>query len=232
MRKYILLIASASMLCISACSTIRQITPLDQGEQRVGLAVGGPLFTDLGVPIPVPEISLDYAYGVTDDITLGAALHVTPAVFGLCGVGEAFGTVGVLDQAGFIPAVSVGLDTVLLSDFTTSFFVLPEASATASWKLADFISIYAGAAMMVNFYPKTAGLSWDNAPIPGVPMALLPSFPVGVQLNFGPIQLAAETRLLMPFSSNGNLILHYVGMADYGAIGVYLSASFRFGGTK
>ena len=75
-RRARVLLAMA-LLMLAGCSTIRQVTPLEQGVHRVG----GPVFTNLGVPIPIPMLSVDYAYGVTDWLTMGAAVHVTPIVF-------------------------------------------------------------------------------------------------------------------------------------------------------
>ena len=147
-------------------------------------------------------------------------------------MGELFATYGILRQSGFIPSVVVGLDTILLSDFTTSFFALPELNAVASWKVTDFLALYGGAAVMVNFYPKTAGLPTDGAVAPGVAIGLLPSFPIGAQLLLGRFQVTAEARLVRPFTSNRNIILHYIGLGDNGAIGVYLSVSYILGGSK
>jgi hypothetical protein len=232
MQKLLCALGLAALLAASGCSTIRQATPLEHGEHRLGVQVGGPLFTDIGVPLPVPLLSLDYGYGVTDSFTAGAALHVTPLLFGLAGMGDVYCAYGLLVQDGFIPSLTTGLDTILLCDFQTSFFAFPELSLTASWKITDFLRVYGGAAAMVNFYPKAAGLPMDGALLPGLPMGLLPSFPVGLQLTLGRLQLSAESRLLRPFTSNRNLILHYIGLGDYGAIGVYLSASYVLGGAK
>jgi hypothetical protein len=225
-------LAAACILCLAGCSTLRQITPLDKGEQRIGVEVGGPLITSLGFPMLIPMISVDYAYGITDSFTAGAAVHVTPLIFGLEGMGEVFATCGLVRQAGLIPSVSAGLDTILLSDFTTSFYALPELNAIVSWKVANALSLYSGAAVMVNFYPKTAGLPMDNAIAPGVPIGLVPSFPLGMQLTLGRFQLSAESRIIEPFTDNKGLVLSYVGLGDHGAIGVYLSASYLLGGSQ
>jgi len=221
-----------AVVILAGCSTIRQVTPLAKGEHRLGLGVGGPLFTNLGAPIPMPMLSVDYAYGITDRLTAGAAVHVTPIIFNLCGMGEVFATYGLMTQSGLIPAISVGVDTLLLSDFSTSFFAFPQVNAIASWRLNSVLSLYAGADVIVNFYPKTAGLPMDGEIAPGVPVGLLPSFPLGVQLSFGRFQLSAEARLIQPFSVSKYLIVHYVGLGGYGAVGVYVSASYLLGGSR
>ena len=206
------------------CSTVRQVRPLEPGDHSVAMSVGGPLFSDLGFPIPVPVISVDYQYGLLDGLSVGGAFHITPVFFGLFGMIETNVTVGLMDQTGFLPATSLHVNCILLSDFSTSWLVFPELGIVPSWNLTDEILLYVGATALVNLYPKTSGLPKDSY--------VIPSFLVGSQLGFGNLAVTAECRLSNPFASNADRGVHFMGIGAFGAFAPYVSVSYTFGGER
>ena len=118
MKKYRICIPVIILaVLLSACSTIRHVEPMDQGEHRAGLSLGGPLFDNLGFPIPIPNIAVDYQYGLLDNFSLGGAVYITPLIFNLFGMIELDVAYTVFRQNGAVPNIVVGGTFYFLSDF-------------------------------------------------------------------------------------------------------------------
>ncbi len=220
-------LTTAVLLIISlmaGCSTMRQVKPLALGEHKASLSLGGPLFDSLGVPIPIPVISVDYQYGLTPDLTVGGAFHITPLLFKLFGMWELDALYGLLRQNGAIPGVSLFLNGIFYSDFSTSFFALPEIGAIPYWDLSKNIRIYTGLSALINLYPKTAGLPHDAYVIP----VLL----LGTEFVLGHFEITVECKYIHPGAPNLGKAIHFVGLGDYGSLAPYLAFSYRFGGEK
>lgn len=66
-----------------SCATSRYIKPLHKGEQQVSASLGGPLIGYSGVVIPVPNTSLNYGRGVTDNFTAFGSLYTTSLAYGV-----------------------------------------------------------------------------------------------------------------------------------------------------
>ena len=66
----------------SACTTSRALRPVGAKQWQGGGSVGGPVFTNLGAPIPTPLLNVYGRYGLTEKATLHvvhracAAAHV------------------------------------------------------------------------------------------------------------------------------------------------------------
>ncbi len=209
---------------MTGCSSLRQVRPLELGEHKVSLDLGGALFDNLGIPLPMPLVSVDYQYGLTRDITVGGAVHITPIIFGLIGMIELNSLYGVLYQKGAVPGVSLHLNALLMYDFAGSFTALPELGAVAYWDLSQKVRVYTGVSTLVDFYPKTADLPKDNT--------LIPSIIIGSEFIFDRFDITVEVRYVHPGGSNTGKAVSFVGLGDQGAIAPYLGFSYRFGGAK
>lgn len=224
------LVGIVILLSLTACSSIRHVKPLDPGEHRVGVSVGGPLFDSLGFPIPIPLLSVDYQYGLTRNLSIGGAYYITPLLFyhrsptfenissHMLEVDAAFCPI---EQNGAIPWIMVHSSNFFITDFT-EFLFLPELGVTAAWDIGSVITLYTGATVMFNLFPKTAGLSDSQV--------VLPSFPVGLLIALGNASIGAEVRLGNPFGSTEKRVIHFLGIADQGAFAPFLTFSYAFGG--
>ena len=174
-----------------SCSTVRQVEPLSINEHELSLSAGGPLFANLGPPIPVPMVSLSYQYGLTDAVSVGGSVQLTPAVFGLFGFVELNSTLGIIKQWNLLPSLSASVNLHMMSNFE-SFFLFPEIALVPSWRLNQHILLYIGGGGMLNLYPQKAG---------GIEREYLfiPDFFTGVLLTFGQWDFSAELKLLQPF---------------------------------
>lgn len=71
----------------TGCSTLPGARPLSPGEHEVGLTFGGPLFRNIGAPIPMPMANLQARHGLAEladrPLELNYGLNLTPIAFGV-----------------------------------------------------------------------------------------------------------------------------------------------------
>lgn len=67
--------------CLYSCAPSRYVRPLEKKQQVASLSFGGPLIKFSGAPVPLPFITAGYGYGLQQNITVFANLHVTSLLF-------------------------------------------------------------------------------------------------------------------------------------------------------
>jgi len=156
-RKIILIIVAVFSL---ACGALNNARPLDKGQHRVGATFGGPVLTQLGPPIPVPNLIIEGKSGLSP--LRGKPLDVN---YGLNSTALAFGTIGVhagvsqlmLEQKGWIPSVAVTERVHLYNNFldttkpkeTRKAYLLNQIDLTLGWDVQRHIA-YAGLANYID----------------------------------------------------------------------------------
>lgn len=210
-------------LVLASCATIHSVRPLSQGERQLDASLGGPLVTNLGVPMPIPLVSVNYLYGLTNDVSVGGTAYVTDALFGTGHI-EANGIVGLFNQKGAVPALSLEANLHAITDFRTSVQFFPELNLTPSWELGDFL-LYGGAGAMFNLYPDMADGTKRR-------YLAIPDFYLGASWIWSNWLFTAELKYLNPFQRSYPAAPGYVGIGEWGALAPFLQASFRFGGGK
>ena len=137
-----------------ACGTMNAARPLDAGHHQVGVTFGGPFTTQLGPPIPVPNIVVEGRSGLDPlgalPIDINYGLNVTPLLFGVTGLHTGV-SVHPLAQHGARPALSFTERVLLYNNLldsrkpadTRTVWALNELDATASWALGHHL-VYAG----------------------------------------------------------------------------------------
>lgn len=149
------------LITLSACGSLHNARPLDQGEQKIGVTMGGVVLTQLGPPIPLPNMVLEGQTGIKP-----LASRATDLNYGMNLTGLAFGTVGMhvgaghllFEQKGARPSLSVmervhfynnWLDTTKDSSVRTG-YLLNQIDLTAAWDInrhlgyigiADYIDV-------------------------------------------------------------------------------------------
>lgn len=78
--------ALSAALLASACSATHIVRPLPRGTTALTASFGGPYVPSSVPTVVVPYLTLGVQRGVTDDLTLGGALHATMAAFGVAGL--------------------------------------------------------------------------------------------------------------------------------------------------
>jgi len=201
------------LLLCAGCSATRSVRPVGEGRLGTALSVGGPLFVNLGPPLPVPIPVLSARYGVTarTDVDVGILLPLVPTL-GL----DAGASTLVVPPSGWRPAVMAGARATLLGALPglRSPHVLLEAHGTASWSPAPRLLAYTGADALFD---------------PGS-MRLHPTALVGLSFAapLGGLSLSAEARWLAMATSSRALSMRYGSLGGQGALGVVIALGYTF----
>lgn len=216
-----LVVLALAGLASAGCSTTRSVRPVGEGRFGGGLSVGGPVFTNLGAPIPTPLVSVFGRYGVgpKTDVDVGLHLPVIRSVGLDVGASHL-----VLEPAGFVPAVMVGgrlyfygnvaALTGPRTDGGTFGFaprVYEEVQATASWEPTPQVLLWAG----LNVFAQVETASFRPSLLAGLEFKPIPEFGVALELK------------QMSFLENQQFaVVDFIGPGNFGAFAVMLG--FRY----
>lgn len=224
----LLVAAACCALLAGGCSATRGVRPVGEGRWEAGLSIGGPVFTNLGVPIPAPLVSGYGRYGLGERTDLDFGLHLP--ITGAAGLDIGASHL-LLEQDGWRPALMGGGrllawgNVLALSGakdadgraYDLDFRLFEQLYANASWALGEHVLVWAGLDMFAQIeaaivHPSlVAGVQWR---------------PVDL---FG---LTLEAKHLGFFTNQRFAVVEYAGPYDFGAFAVQLGLSFRFGGDK
>lgn len=207
----------------------RNVRPVGAGNTAVGASVGGPIFSNLGPPMPVPLVAVYGRHGLDAKTDVDVGLHLPVArAFGI----DAGAARLLRDQDGAIPAFMAGgrvylfansLPLVRRQDPTTNqpygfeprFY--EELYGTCSWQVQPTILGWAGlsafaqiekAAMHPTVY---AGAAWQASPT----------------WSFG-----VEAKWMAFLTNQRNLVIDYRGINSRGALALQLGAAYTFKGAE
>lgn len=213
-------------LCTCACSVTRSVRPVGEGKTEVGLSVGGPIFTNLGPPIPAPLTAIYGRHGLNEKTDVDVGLHVPVAG----AIGLDAGAARLLRaQDGGIPAVMAGGRLLLFANalwltgrdnpngggYASDIRLFEEAYAHASWAVGEKVLLWAGADLFMQLEDGIvrptllAGGEWR---------------PVK---RFG---IALEARQMAFTTDQRFAAVDFVGPADLGAFAVQLGFRFHLQG--
>ena len=199
---------AALLLLVTGCGLTTQVRPTPKGTLVAELSVGGPAAV-VGAPIPLPLSALGVAWGVLDRADLSVHTHLTTLaaakLFGL-DVGTA---VAALQQAGAVPALTIGTRLYLFTDFATGTLGFYEASLAASWDVGRFRPFVAVATQL-----DTQALAFDVAPA------------LGTEIRFGRFTLVAELKWYAPNRNARFSSVPWLSPFGRGAIGLVLGGRY------
>ena len=201
---------------------------MEPGQHRVGATFGGPFTTNLGPPIPIPNIILEARSGLEPiagkPVDINYGLNATAIAFGLMGV-HVGGSVHLLENQNWRPGLSFTERLHLYNNFldfskpaeTRMLWGLNEFDITASWSVGNH-RLYIGGSDILDLSD---------------PELLIAPF-AGVELNSGgngpTFQL--ETRVLGANFSPEIWDLTWLTVGEepgYGLISITASASWVLG---
>ena len=195
------------------CSATRSVRPVGEGRLGTAMSVGGPLFVNLGPPLPVPIPVVSARYGVTarTDVDVGLLLPIVPTL----GLDVGASTL-VVQPRRWRPAVMAGGRATWLGVVPGMRHphVLLEAHGTASWVATTHLLAYTGADVLVD--PISA--RWHPSALVGLSFAV----------PLGGLSLSAEARWLAITTSSRALSMRYGSLANQGAIGVVIALGYTF----
>lgn len=142
-RPWLLLVA------LVACAPRAPARTLGRGHAEVATSVGGPLFGDLGITIPLPMASVGGRYGVGDRLDVIGHAQVAAAAYGVAG-----GDLGVTYQLYRATSVAVAA-TARASVFTdgSATRIYPEAAIVGDRRWGNRWSLIYGVTTLVQPSP-------------------------------------------------------------------------------
>ncbi len=216
-----------SILFLASCAPSRLVEPLKMNENSATISVGGPMFKNLGAPIPMPLASISYGRGLTKRISSIASIHVTSAIYKNLHF-ELGGLIGIRSYQKYTNKYLPGVSTTLLLNSASSLRggiskVWPQIDLNAYWKvMAREDLLYVGICNWIELQNVRA----HGEPQPN---AWLVSPQIGYRYGFGRYTANLELKLIAPNIRNDQLAIEYLSATGKtGALGVYLGVSRKF----
>ena len=215
------------LLCMVtlSCSSFRQVRPLEKGESRISLSVGGP-FTKAGnLYIPIPLVSLGYNFGLAEKLDVEVGTNFLALLYGIAHV-DAGVNWRPLRPKHHVPGLIISPRMFLMTDFGPwNTRLYPDLGCTAYWEIRQYRYVYCG---LENFFePDTKRAdgniqqnNWLIAPY------------AGISLGNKVWQFQFEAKLYTPNLPNDLHTAKNIGIGDYGIIGVFLGVSRSLGGAR
>jgi hypothetical protein len=143
MRPIILTTLFFSCIVSFGCSATVPIRTLAPGEHSLSVSLGGPMI-ELGSTIPVPYISTGYYAGATDELTIGANLHLIPVA--LRDIVVDASAIYRLHKQSDIPEITASLQIGLLSDLRSAknLRCIPTIGINASQEIGSRLICFLG----------------------------------------------------------------------------------------
>jgi hypothetical protein len=153
------LLVTLAMLFLS-CTATRQVRTIGKGNKGVEITLGGPFFTNLGPPLPMPNLFLGGRYGILQDLDIAVHYNLTAPIIpgipldlitGLYWVPIQPGIRAQKDSPdkGWGAGGSFTLQWV--TDFQSGFVLLPAFEMAGGWRY-KWINPFIGTALGLNFY--------------------------------------------------------------------------------
>jgi len=223
-RQLLILIAAIQL---TACGALHNARPLEQGEHRAGVTMGGAVLTQMGAPIPLPNMVLEGQSGVK-----ALRNHATDVNYGMNLTALAFGVVGIhagtshllFAQKGARPSLSATerihfynnwLDTTKDSSVRTS-YLLNQVDLTAAWNINRHLG-YVG----ISDYIDIPDPELNVAPFVGFVFQ-------GKKKCFSQV----EARYLAANRQPDIVDVSFMSFGEKGALSTTLSFGWNFGGAS
>lgn len=220
MKSFYFIIA---VLLISSCAPSHFVKPLAKKEKQVNLALGGPVISNLGFPMPIPFISATYGQGLDSATTVYGGVNLTSAAFGnfqtQLGLNRAL-TFCKGKTPGF--SVSPSINLIVRDSKTIAFYPQLDLNAWWDFGVSKQHYIYAG----INNWFELKTIRAHEQP---QSTNLIFSPQLGVLFSKGTWRFNMETKMIGPNLSNKDIVVDYVSpLSRTGALGFYFGVSKSF----
>jgi hypothetical protein len=149
MRAAALLLPLALAVSLPACSATHVARPLPRGSSQFTASLGGPYLPDAVVTKVMPYLTLGWQRGVSDDLTLGGALHATMAAYGVA-AGELSATRRLAGRDDAKLALA-GVGHACLFAGRGGSRIYPAVGAVGSWRPGARTMLYGGGLAVAQF---------------------------------------------------------------------------------
>lgn len=226
----------AFIMLFFSCTAMHQVRTVGKGNVAVEVTIGGPVLTNLGPPLPIPNVFIGGRFGILKDLDIAAHLNVfAPIMPGLLDLITGVYWVpiqpGIRRQEnspnrGWGAGGSFTLQWI--TDFNTGFIILPAFELAGGWRY-KWINPFIGMSMGLNFYRPH-----DNTNFVQVNPFLGTEFIIKDRVS-----LSLKCTLFdIAYNLYGSQI-EWVYIVDkveddkkYGVFGISLGVSWKFGRSK
>jgi hypothetical protein len=179
---------------------------------------GGPIVAAFGTHVPVPYLTTNINYGLTDSINLHGELHWLPLAYGLAGADIGATWFPLIRDSGWVPTWGLSADVLCLlsvkSGVASRFRGYPIITPAFSWKIRSHV-LYTGINALL---PLTRG-DYDK----DAASAILSPF-VGFRWQITRrLRLTPELKIQGINLASNQLTVEYIKIADHGALTPLLS---------
>ena len=214
---------AAMALLGAGCAGRHLARTVGQGHGEVRAGVGGPLLSNLGPPIPLPNLAVQGRYGLTDWLDVDGGVSVLGLAYGLFVIDAGLVAQLYRQPRGF--ALSASARGNFFFDLDDGFTPrgYPEVGLHAEQVATDWLVVFGGLDAWFVFSPP-----------PGKPPVLAAPY-LGAEVRFGgsaegghPHGLSVQAAWISPWQNSTSVIDWEP--ADLGALSIVLGFTSRFGG--
>lgn len=148
------------IVALAGCTATRSVRTIGKGNTGIEASLGGPVFTNLGAPIPAPNLFIGGRYGIRDDLDLSLHYNLTgPFVPGIglnvilsehwVPIQPGIGAQAATDDTGWSLATAGSVH--LITDFVHGALAVPVFEVAAGWRY-KWINPYLGVSLAVQLY--------------------------------------------------------------------------------
>jgi hypothetical protein len=141
---------------VPACSATHVVRPLPRGTSQWTVSLGGPWLPGAVPTKVVPYASIGLQRGVSDDLTLGGAVHATMAAYKVA-AGELSAARRIAAGAGLRPELAATGNVYLFAGDGGA-RVFPALGGVASWRPGERTLLFGGAQVIGQFTGAPAAL--------------------------------------------------------------------------
>ncbi|HET6344858.1 MAG TPA: hypothetical protein VFH51_07985 [Myxococcota bacterium] len=225
-HRSIAIVAVLALFWGAGCAVTRSIRPVGEGNLAAGVSVGGPIFQNLGAPIPVPLTSAYARLGLDPQTDVDVGLHLP--VVRAAGIDAGVARLLWLSE-GLWPAFMLGARIGVFGNVQGLLGRhAPETGSPYGLSPRVFEEIYG----TFSWQPNPALLTWTGLHLFGQleRARVRPTLLAGAEWRpVDPLGFSLEAKWMTPLSDQRNLAIDYRGIAGRGALAVQVGAAYYFG---
>ncbi|HLT29535.1 MAG TPA: hypothetical protein VK013_05805 [Myxococcaceae bacterium] len=217
----VLLLAALALTATTGCASRHLARTVGAGNSEARVSIGGPLFSNLGAPIPLPNVALGGRYGVADGWDVDGNVSLLGAA-----VGVAYLDPGVVKQLfvqerGAALSASARANLFIGSSEGLAVRVYPEVGLHGELPLGPSAKVFGGGTAWISFTPPEG-----KSPVMVTPY-LGASWRFGEHPRGGP-ELSLQLGWVSPWMDSSSVVAWEP--KGHGAVTALLGLSVPFGG--
>ena len=149
----ILLLAALTLAATSGCASRHLARTVGAGNGEARVSVGGPLFDNLGAPIPMPNVALGGRYGVADGWDLDGNVSLLAAAVGVAYLDAGVVRQLLVQERGAALSASARANLFLGNSDGLAVRVYPEVGLHGELPLGASATVFGGGTAWISFTP-------------------------------------------------------------------------------